>query len=437
MKSAPLPDDELLRLAALEHYRILDTAPEQVFDDLTELAAHICEVPIALVSLIDTERQWFKSRVGLEARETPRDIAFCAHAILGRDLFVVNDTLQDDRFADNPLVTGDPAIRFYAGSPLFEPGGQAMGTLCVIDREPRRLTPEQEKALHALARQAVSQMELRKKLLEQQALNDQLRAAEAQAVRANRTKSRFLAHMSHEFRTPLNAIIGFSKVLRKTLGSSADQTPLTYLQRITTNGLHLLELVNNLLDLSRIEANQLDVRCEPFNLDALIEETAAQVEPLVMQQGNTLEVHGAGATVTMTSDRTRIRQCLLNLLSNACKFTESGSISLSAGVETRAGAPWVRLTVEDTGCGMSSGELARVFNEFYRADHPDGGQSEGTGLGLAITQKFCELLGGTVSARSEPGVGSTFVIGLPLTGPVSAAPDRMESRTALVATASR
>ena len=419
MKPAKLPDNELLRLAALEDYRILDTDPEQAFDDLTELAAYICDVPIALVSLIDAERQWFKSRVGLDAQQTPRDLAFCTHAILGRDLFVVNDALRDDRFADNPLVTGDPAIRFYAGSPLVEPGGQAMGTLCVIDRQPRQLTPEQESALHALARQTVSQMELRKKLLEQQSLNEQLRAAEAQAVRANRTKSRFLAHMSHEFRTPLNAIIGFSKVLRKTLVRSEDPTPLTYLQRVTANGLHLLELVNNLLDISRIEANQLDVRCEPFNLDALIEETASQVEPLVLQQGNTLEVHGIGATVTMTSDRTRIRQCLLNLLSNACKFTEKGVITLSAETETRDDTPWVRFTVRDTGCGMSPDQLARAFNEFYRA--PEGGAAEGTGLGLAITHKFCDLLGGTVTARSEPGVGSSFVIDLPLAGPTLAA----------------
>lgn len=163
MKSALPLRDETERLAALRLYDVLDTPPEEPFDDLTELAAHICAAPIALISLIDEERQWFKSRVGLSAKETARDIAFCAHAIHQPDLFIVEDAARDDRFCDNPLVTEEPHIRFYAGAPLISPEGHALGTLCVIDREPRSLAPDHQRALRVLSRHVMTQLELRRR----------------------------------------------------------------------------------------------------------------------------------------------------------------------------------------------------------------------------------------------------------------------------------
>lgn len=157
-----MSDNEASRLNALHLYRILDTATEKAFDDLTRLASTICDVPIGLVSLVDKDRQWFKSRVGLEASETPRDQAFCAHAIEFDDVMIVEDALEDPRFADNPLVTGEPHIRFYAGAPLTVGEDIRLGTLCVIDREPRQLTPSQLEALQVLRNAVVTQLELRR-----------------------------------------------------------------------------------------------------------------------------------------------------------------------------------------------------------------------------------------------------------------------------------
>lgn len=191
--AAPAPSTEAARVAALDRYAILDSEPEQSFDDLVILAAHICQVPMAMLSLVDDHRQWFKSKVGVQVGETPKEASICAQAIQQNNLFIVPDTLQDSRFRDNPLVTGEPHIRFYAGAPLINDDGYALGTLCVLDREPRELDAAQREAVNALGRLALRQMELRLNLqLLKDALNDRTREEHARELELKRLEEKLV-----------------------------------------------------------------------------------------------------------------------------------------------------------------------------------------------------------------------------------------------------
>jgi GAF domain-containing protein len=192
MAAAP-PSIEAARIAALNRYAILDTEPEQSFDDLVTLAAHICKTPMAMLSLVDEHRQWFKSKVGVQVRETPREVSICTHAIQQDDLFIVPDTWQDPRFRDNPLVVGEPRVRFYAGAPLINEDGFALGTICVVDREPRELDEDQRNALLSLRRLALAQMELRQNLrLLKDALNDRTKEEHARELEVRQLEEKLI-----------------------------------------------------------------------------------------------------------------------------------------------------------------------------------------------------------------------------------------------------
>jgi anti-sigma regulatory factor (Ser/Thr protein kinase) len=216
-QATPAAADEAARLAALHRYRILDTEPEQCFDDLTLLASHICGTPMALLSLVDAERQWFKSRIGLPMAETSRAVSFCGHAIQQRDLFIVTDATQDSRFRENPYVTSGPEIRFYAGAPLVTPDGHAVGTLCVLDHVARTLTREQLEALSALCHQAESQLELRRNLIElERALAERDRAEAGQAQLIDELRA------AHADVRRLSALMPFCSTCQLTMTIPAD-----------------------------------------------------------------------------------------------------------------------------------------------------------------------------------------------------------------------
>jgi signal transduction histidine kinase len=232
-----------------------------------------------------------------------------------------------------------------------------------------------------------------------------------QLADASQHKSQFLANMSHELRTPLNAIIGVSEMLRED--AEALKQDVEPMDRVLGAGRHLLALINDILDLSKIEAGRMELQLEDFALAPLIESVVKTVEPLAAKNSNELVVRCDAAIGTLHADEMRLRQALLNLMSNANKFTDHGSITIDAQLTQEDGRDWVSIAVSDTGIGMTTEQMGKLFQEFSQADASTTRKYGGTGLGLAISKRFGQMMGGDITVASEPGRGSTFTIRLP------------------------
>ena len=396
MKSAPLPQNEDERLAELLSYDVLDTEAEQLFDDLTVLASQICETPIALISLIDPNRQWFKSRVGLDAEETSRDIAFCSHAILQDDVFEIPNATLDPRFHDNPLVTGAPDIRFYAGAPLITPSGHAIGTLCAIDSKPRKLTETQKASLQTLSKSVVAHLELKRK-------NRELE-------RTSQFKSDFLSYVSHEIRTPLNAINTFSHLLESEAQKlKLPQSFTTPLSHVSQSGERLLEIVNSVLDIKQIEAGKMRVMPRAVNTKDFFTHLFSLTKIRAEDSGIIFSTSiDESVPDSLFFDDTKFGQVALNLLSNAIKFTNKGK-SVKAQVKYKSGK--VIFNVIDQGIGMSDEDQKRLFTPFERMK--TARQISGTGLGLNISKRLIELMDGSIKVSSKLNQGTRISVTLP------------------------
>jgi signal transduction histidine kinase len=275
--------------------------------------------------------------------------------------------------------------------------------------------------LRDITGQKVVEKEMREQKQLLHDLAEEYRKAKEEAEAANMAKSTFLANMSHELRTPLNAIIGYSEMLQEDTDLGEYESLPTDLKRIEQSGRHLLGLINDILDLSKIEAGKMQLHLEQFSVAGIIQEVSETVRLLVAQNNNTLTTHTDGVG-DIVADMTKFRQVLFNLLSNAARFTESGDIILKATRETAVSPPTLTIQVSDTGIGLTPEQIEKLFQPFVQGDNSTTRQYGGTGLGLAISRRFCQMMGGDITVASEPGHGTTFTVHLPIHNTIGDSP---------------
>lgn len=404
MQVAPMPPNETARLAAVRRLRVLDTRPEEAIDRVVGLARDVLNVQVAAVSLVDRDRLWFKSLIGAPIAHVPRELAFCGHAILGNDVFVVPDARADERFADNPFVTGEAGIRFYAAAPLLSPDGHAVGTLCILDRTPRILTEMEAHTLRRLGDIAAETL--------------QQRLATLHAEAEGRAKAQFIAGLGYDLRTPLTSILGFADLLSDgTLDDSQRQEFLATIQR---NGRQLLSVINDMLDYARIEAGTLLVEQRPFPVADLLIEVERDVRPLAQEKNVAFSVEAdARAGSTLFSDPGRARQILATLAASAIRLTDRGPVSLHARPGAEHGH--VRFDIVDGGAGLTAEQARCVLQSPGPADSPPARRLAGVALGLRVSQLLARLLKGELGFTPGGGAGGVFSVTLPTFQPGASA----------------
>ena len=407
MTAVPIPENEKERLNDLYAFGILDTESESDFDQLVELASLICQCKMSLISLIDGERQWFKAKKNIPDRQTPRSESICAHAILHDDIFIVENTLNDERFQNYPVVKNELNVRFYAGARIVSSNGYALGTVCVLHEEPRQLNEMQKYALQTLARQAAVLFELRKKNHALKQLAEEQERQKKVAELATRSQKQFLSNMSHEIRTPLNGILGMTNIL---LAEEHNAQQGEYLNSLKFASENLLSVVNDVLDFNKITSYDLAFEKIDFDLHNLLREVnrshaiAATAKKIDLE----LTIHDTVPGI-VNGDSLRLIQVLNNLVGNAIKFTETGFVKIDvAGKNSTAENISLCFSVTDTGIGIASHEIGNIFEEFSQANASITRNFGGTGLGLAISKNLLNLQGSELEVRSTEGKGSVF-----------------------------
>ncbi len=393
----PIPENESNRLDTLKSYSLLDTLPELEYDDITFLASHICETPISLVTLLDEKRAWFKSHYGTKHGSAPRELSFCAHAISDQNsIMIVADSKKDERFSDNPFVTGEANIRFYAGIPLISSDGFPLGTLCVLDNKPRELSKKQISALQALSNQVLRLFEARKKTL---LLKDQMYELEIQ----NKGLNEFARVAAHDIKSPLSNIIQLSDLLQTDFCDKPTKEATEILDMIMTSSQKLLKLIDGILEYSRnsklLLENKGEIQLKNFILgviNLLDSDKKAEYEINIRKSD------------TIFSNKVALWQVFNNLISNAIKYNDKKNPKIIINYSEQNKHSHIHII--DNGRGIRSEDQEKIFSLFETSGDS---MTNGTGIGLATVRSLIEGLGGEIKVTSEPNLGSDFHVILP------------------------
>lgn len=387
------PANDIERLSSLYSYNILYTLPEENIDAVTRIASEICGTRMSLVSLIDSHRQWFKSAKGFgePGGETDREHSFCAHAILKPDeLMIVPDSSKDERFVDNPYVVGDPHVAFYAGVPLVNKEGYALGTLCVLDSNPKNLTQDQQLALRALARQVVSLFELGK-------ANQELEESKKILEESNEELDRFAHVVAHDLKSPANNILSLTDIFISEYSEKLDPDAYKILGYMKSSSKSMKDLIDAVLRHAK-SIHSLASDKERMTFDQIMEQVRAFVP---LPDKFALDHEGPSDAVIYAS-ASALLQILLNLCNNAVKYNdkEEGMIRVTFSEEPY----YYRFSVADNGMGIPEKSYKDIFGLFHTLGEKDGSQ----GIGLSTVKKLVDRLGGTIEVSSVVGEGSTF-----------------------------
>jgi signal transduction histidine kinase len=405
MSGMRVPPDEEERLRELDELGALDVLVEPVFQAIAELAAYVCQAPIALVNLVGRDRQYFKGHVGTSSTDMDRRVSFCPHTIETGRLVEVPDALADPEFRDDPAVTGEPYVRFYAGAPMISSHRHALGVVCVFDHRPRRLAPGQHQALDTLAVCATALLELHHH-------SDQADKVIARLQEVDELKNQFLRTVNHELRTPLTSIRSYLHLIQD--GGLDQATEQRFLDVIDRNSERILSLIDELLLMASLNARTAVFHPTRTDLSELARAAVEAAAIKAWSSSHTLTLD-APAEVMTWADAERIRQVLDQLLDNAVKFTPCGGrIEVVVHAE-----PVAALEIRDNGIGIAPKELEHIFEDFYRAPEAEEQAIGGTGLGLPIVAKIVHMHGGTVGVDSRPGEGTRVRLTLPYPPPDS------------------
>ncbi|MEI6522196.1 MAG: GAF domain-containing sensor histidine kinase [Bacteroidota bacterium] len=394
MQKPSFHKEELERLNSLRSYLVLDSESDKEIDCLTELASEICETPISLVSLVDSDRQWFKSKVGLQASETSRDIAFCAHAIVqSEEMFIIEDATKDDRFFDNPLVVNAPLVIFYAGVVLKSDTNYPLGTLCVIDNKPRKLNEKQIRALKTIARQIMNLLNYKKVLRIEKELRVQL-------SQKNQELESFAAIAAHDLKSPLINIMSIINLFSKTYELQLESKGRVMLDLIEKSAKRLSLMIDGLLQFSKIDGISL-LKKSNVNLSATITELTA-----LIGNENNLKISLHSDFTTIETYPVMLDQILINLFTNSLKYSHTKISEIELYVSDNPSH--YLFIVKDNGPGIDKKYQDAIFNLFQTATNKDQFGNKGNGIGLAIVKKIIEKLGGKIYVESELGHGAEF-----------------------------